>query len=290
MMATWQGSKTDGWKALDKENFQKIEHLVNGIPFNIFFARMVIEKKISGTVYVDDIQQPRACLIHHPYGMLLLAGEPEENFSASLKNFMLNNDSERTLWLQASENWHDEIDSLLGYDLKYFDGCQSIAYQLKSGVIRFRRLNFKFNKKKYLAQKKLQVPDGLELVETNGKLFSQFDGTVVARYFWDTPYDFIQGGRGFTLLDGEKIASASFSAFMIDNFLEIGIETAEDYRGKGHAEIVCRALIDYALENSLEPVWSCRGDNIGSKKLAERMGFEVSLELPYYGLRKNGTQ
>jgi len=274
-----------GWQLLDCAKYERIRHILD-IEFNVFFARQVLEGKITGLVHVDNVDVPKACLVHHPHGMLLLAGEPSPDFNAALKDFMLNNGNERTLWLQATDNWHEVIDNLLGHDLKYFDGCQSIGFQLRSGVVRFRRLNFRFNRVQYLAKQKITIPDGFEVVEIDSRIFSDFDGIVVPKYFWDTADDFLNDRKGFALLDSDNVASASFSAFMVDNYLEIGIETAMEYRGRGLAEIVCRALIDYALENGLEPVWSCRKDNAGSWKLAEKLGFEVSLDIPYYGLRK----
>jgi hypothetical protein len=36
----------------------------------------------------------------------------------------------------------------------------------------------------------------------------------------------------------------------------------------------------------LEPVWACRLENDGSYKLAQKLGFEPVLEIPYYRLSK----
>ncbi len=48
----------------------------------------------------------------------------------------------------------------------------------------------------------------------------------------------------------------------------------------------CSTLIEYCLENSYEPVWACRLENVGSYKLAEKLGFEMYGEVPYYRLSK----
>jgi RimJ/RimL family protein N-acetyltransferase len=68
--------------------------------------------------------------------------------------------------------------------------------------------------------------------------------------------------------------------------LEIGIETAEEFRRKGFAEIVCEAIIEYCIANKYEPVWSCRLENSGSYILAQKMGFEPIYKIPYYRLSK----
>jgi len=54
------------------------------------------------------------------------------------------------------------------------------------------------------------------------------------------------------------LEESAYSAYIHDNYLELGIETVEEYRGKGLAQYVCSALIDYCLQNNFEPVWSCR--------------------------------
>ena len=66
--------------------------------------------------------------------------------------------------------------------------------------------------------------------------------------------------------------------------LRIGIETAQPHKGKGYAFAACSALIKYCIENNYEPVWSCKKDNIGSYRLACRLGFEPTFTLPFYRL------
>ena len=91
---------------------------------------------------------------------------------------------------------------------------------------------------------------------------------------------------GFSLLKDGALASTSFAAFIVGQQVEVGIETLPEYRGKGLASIPCRAMLDHCIANNLIPKWSCRKDNTGSHKIAEKIGFELVLELPYYSLRK----
>ncbi|MCL1874757.1 MAG: GNAT family N-acetyltransferase [Synergistaceae bacterium] len=70
--------------------------------------------------------------------------------------------------------------------------------------------------------------------------------------------------------------------YLHDDKLEIGIETVEKYRGMGFARAACMALIDYCIENGLEPVWSCRLENTPSTNLAKSLGFFETMRLPYY--------
>ena len=88
--------------------------------------------------------------------------------------------------------------------------------------------------------------------------------------------------KAFTVMIDGKPASTAFTSARHDDKLEIGIETKTEYHGKGLGYIACAKLIEYCLEHQLEPVWSCRLDNIGSVKLSQKLGFVETLNMPYY--------
>ncbi|MDO8927801.1 MAG: GNAT family N-acetyltransferase, partial [Bacteroidota bacterium] len=126
--------------------------------------------------------------------------------------------------------------------------------------------------------------DEFKLVKTDAELFDQISGTVVPRYFWRNKKEFVQQGAGFSLMLEDEPVSTAFSAFAFETELELGIETQSLYQGKGLAQLVCSALIDFCLENNLEPVWACRLENTGSFQLAQKLGFEPVRMIPYYQL------
>jgi RimJ/RimL family protein N-acetyltransferase len=109
-------------------------------------------------------------------------------------------------------------------------------------------------------------------------------GTVVPMHFWTNAEQFCNHGIGFSLFYDNQLASTAYSAYVHDNFWEIGIETVEEYRGKGLAQYACAAFIDYCLLNNFEPVWSCRLENTNSCKLAQKLGFEIVSKRSYYKL------
>ena len=111
-------------------------------------------------------------------------------------------------------------------------------------------------------------------------------GSVVPQFFWNNADDFITDGIGYSLIEKDKIAATAYSAFVHGDKLEIGIETVEQFRGKGYAEKVCAKLIDYCLERNIEPIWSCKFENQASFKLAQKLGFEPTIMIPFYRLSK----
>jgi len=107
---------------------------------------------------------------------------------------------------------------------------------------------------------------------------------VIPSKFWNTPDDFLKEGSGFSVFYENELAATAFSAVVFKNQLEIGIETIQAFQGKGLAQFACMALIEECIERSLEPVWACRFENTASYKLALKLGFEVTVTLPFYKL------
>lgn len=149
-------------------------------------------------------------------------------------------------------------------------------------VLEYQRINFTFDKKNYDAFKKALPDKKLKIESTSKDVFEQLNGSVVPKAFWNNYSDFNKNGIGFTLFQDNLPASTAFASFVIDQKLEIGIETAEAYRGFGFAERVCSRLIDYCLEKGYEPIWSCNSGNIGSRRLAQKLGFIECKRIPYY--------
>ena len=273
-------------KILEKNNYKKLTLPLQQVTINNLFARAVIEQKVTGEVYVDDKNNPQTFYVIHPYGMTLLFGKSNNpSFNNSFKDYALNKTGSRNRyeWMQAFPNSWDNVLSELfnGYLIKSADNIS----KPEKGIIELNtRVNFKFSKEKYLANRKSVTNTDIQIVKTDRQMFRDMGGSVVPLYFWDSEDDFLQHGFGYSLFYKNQLASMAFSSYWFGNQFEMGIETKEAFRGKGLAEMVCSALIDYCLQNNYEPIWSCRLENTGSYKLALKLGFEPSLTLPYYRL------
>lgn len=270
---------------LHSNDYYKVSNLLLAVPVNNLFARAVVEHHVDGIVMVDDITLPRTVLVLHPYGMSLLFGDTSnENFKKEFKEYALNIDGNRKKveWLQASPEWDKVLDEL-------FAGSTRIISDNKKkeerNIIELQtRVNFKFNVEKY--QQYISSRDTLSIgvVRTSKEIFHDMKGTVIPTFFWKNSDHFMEKSIGFTALKDGKIGSTAYAAFIIDNYLEIGIETIEEFRGNKLAQYACSSLIDYALNNNFEPVWACRLENASSYFLAQKLGFEPTVYRPYYKL------
>jgi len=266
---------------LDKKDFYKVIESIKSVAFNNLFARSVVECKVSGKIYVDNIKNPKTYYVIHPYGMTLLFGDwNNHEFNNKFKNYALNlnNIRAKNEWMQVFPNeWNDVL-------LKLFNNSivKSENKINETEIIELNtRVNFKFNHSKYMIIEENTNPC-IEIVRIDKDIYENMPGTVVPKYFWDNKEDFLKNGIGFSLIYNSQLAATAFSSYIHENKLEMGIETVGNFRKMGFAEKVCCALINYCIENNYEPVWSCRLQNTGSYKLAKKIGFDPILELPYY--------
>ncbi|MDR2917894.1 MAG: GNAT family N-acetyltransferase [Tannerella sp.] len=254
----------------------RIIEQLNSVPFNTLFAQNVVNKKINGEIFVDNIDLPQTFYILHPYGMSLLSGKNNNEFNSSLIEYILNHDGKRKKveWMQAyPESWHTTLKKIEQDNNKPIPAIEIDV-----------RVNFKFNRVKYLETKQKNIDKNITIVRTGKDDFENIEGIVIPKYFWNNADDFVKNGIGYSLYYQDSLAAIAFSSVIDNKYLELGIETLEQFRNKKLAYEVCATLIDYCLAMGLEPVWACRKTNTASYKLAEKLGFEESLTTPYYKL------
>ncbi|AIQ48026.1 hypothetical protein R70723_20535 [Paenibacillus sp. FSL R7-0273] len=257
---------------------------------NTLFARTVLEQKITGKVYTDDADNPRAYYIAHPYGMSLVLGDTgNDAFIRAVSEYITNqNGSRRTAeWLQADPagEWTGVVDSIMASHNSAAGLDAGLQEEAGSRVIqRNTRVNFSLDRTAFSAAKKASGRQPAHPVPMTGEHFTALDQGVVPRFFWRDAAHFTAEGAGFVLLENGEIAAAAFSSCLSGGQLEIGIETMPAHRGKGCAFAASLALIEYCLDRGLESVWACRLENTGSYRLAQKLGFRPVRTLPYYRL------
>lgn len=273
---------------IEKEHYYRVAGLLTEVAFNHLFAQAVLEKKIKGVVFVDNYEVPTSFYIVHPYGMSLLSGNCEnEEFNKQLVDYLLNigQTRKRIEWMQVyPTGWSTQLSGLLGNQLLTKEQQNSGVLPDVSSVHveEQTRVNFKFNLNKYSEFRATLAELNGELRRTGEDEYHNMQGTVVPKFFWQSASQFLEEGIGFSLYVKGELACTSFSSFINEYQLELGIETVPCFRGKGYAIYTCAALIDYCLENGYEPIWSCRLENTGSYLLAQKLCFEPVHFHPFY--------
>jgi GNAT superfamily N-acetyltransferase len=279
-------------KLLPPDKYALAAPALRDVAFHNLFTWSVIERHVSGAVYVDHPESPKIFYIIHPYGMSLLYGDISEEFIYNtLKDYLLNKHEVRSKkeWLQIYPvQCEAQIDAALADKMIVADkdvGQKSPTENTGDiKVIKHTRINFKFNCDKF-ANFKTSLTENYQIVKTDDRLFRAIEGAVVPNKFWDSEEDFAKRAAGFTLVKGHEWITTAFSSFIHENLMDLGMETKPEYRKQGYAPYVCARLIDYCLANGYEPLWACSSGNLGSYYLAQKLGFEPVRYLPYYELK-----
>lgn len=281
---------------LNKNQYEKILIQLKSVPFNTLFARAVLESKVFGKVFVDNINKPKSIFIAHEYGMSLLFGDTENlEFNLELKKYLLNENKDRSNyeWLQVyPEKWNDKLkellnDKIINYSKLLDNYSKSEADILtekyrENHIIQWGRVNFIYKD----IDKAIFSKSEYEIKLIDSEIYDRIEGSVIPKFFWKSKELFLSVGIGYALMNGDDIVSIAFSSCKFDNVLEIGVETSEKYRNMGFAKHVCQELLSYCKKNNYSPIWACRLENTGSYLLAKSLGFEEVITLPYYELIK----
>ncbi|MCW3467084.1 GNAT family N-acetyltransferase [Chitinophaga nivalis] len=267
--------------------YYKLTAPIQQVTLNYLFARSIIEHQVAGRVYADQEENPTTFYVCHPYGLCLLFGDCNNPvFNEAFRNYALNTTKSRQTpeWMIAAPDaWHPVLAALFKDSLVKLEDNPHDAQD----VIELNaRVNFRFNKTKYLDSILQNRPENplIKTIPTDEYSYNAMKGNVVPAYFWKDAADFVKNGAGCSVYYNNELAATAYAAGIFDGQLELGIETQAAFRGKGLAYLACAGLIDYCLENELEPVWACRLSNTGSYRLALKLGFEPVQTFPFYRL------
>lgn len=122
-----------------------------------------------------------------------------------------------------------------------------------------------------------------EPVEANLRLLTEEDEAAFETFCGGITEEDLDGA--FVALDhwlvlgafegGKLVCAASMYPWDDSPLADLGVLTSPDYRGKGYARKVTRAICRLALENEYEPQYRCQLDNLASVALAKSVGVSL---------------
>lgn len=237
---------------------------LDDVPVFTGFARAVLARLIGGRVWRRD----GAAHALHGYGMSLVwGGGVGQAFPALIAHLNAGTYRDKDEWLQIDPRW----------------GHLDWEGQLRAE--RFDRVNFRFDRAAFAARYRASRPAaGWRIADLRENAFNLCGVHVSPHAFWKDYRALVAHGGGVVAEIGGEVGALAFAATRFDDWLEIGIETREAYRGQGLARAVAVAMIQKCLNDGLTPVWACRKQNTGSLRLAQSLGFVVTKELPFWRL------
>ena len=99
---------------------------------------------------------------------------------------------------------------------------------------------------------------------------------------WPSEERFYEQGFGvIALLAGEAIGWCT-AEYVSRDWCGIGIEVVEGYEKRGVATAMTARFVKECLRRRIHPHWECGADNLGSIRVAEKVGFERSEEATFW--------
>ncbi len=219
----------------------------------------VLEGVTRGQILVDDSPHARWAVVREAtYGTLYIGGEMNASLLATIiQSFRQVGEVGLGCWLDDPLN--EMITSQPDYDGRtlYFTERSSndaIAYEL---------------------------PAAFHLVQRDENLSPKsFDYESTLDSFGSIQ-KVLQHTLGVMILHEEAVICEAATGAPTQGRIEIGVTTAEDFRGQGFATIACAHLISMCEGQGYHTWWDCAKQNIPSTKLARKLGYRNEQEYRY---------
>lgn len=239
---------------------------------NVGFARAVLDGSVDGEVWTPAVPPGEAAYARHRYGMSLIWGDRlGDVFDEVVAHLAGRVQAAGTEWLQVDPRWAA---------LPWAEALRRAApgAQVTEDV----RANFAFDERLFASGREATAVAPGWVVDRLRAADFAVRGSVVPSAFWRDAAELLAHGGGWCARRDGVVGAMAFSSFPVyDGGVEIGIETRPEHRGRGLAAAVAGAMIHDLLESGATPVWSCRRGNVASYRLALRLGFVPTVELPY---------
>ena len=258
---------------LQPVNYSKITPIFKELENQIVIGS-VIEGNTRGEIYVNDLETPTFAVLWDKMDAILIDGILDDNYIESfaylvLKQFKPDAISRYLPFFHVyypNETWADVV----GNKLNSLSPRKVLKFYYE-----FDKLNKKreiiLNNNCILKRMDEDLLEKNELVNLN-KVIEWINS------FWPSIKQFLEKGIGYCVLQNKIIVSWCLSVFVSGKKVELGLETIENYRGRGYAKVVSSACIDYCLKHQLKPLWNCNAENMASVHVAEAVGFKRKKE------------
>jgi GNAT superfamily N-acetyltransferase len=102
------------------------------------------------------------------------------------------------------------------------------------------------------------------------------------RSMWPAEERFYEAGFGTLAVREDEIICWCTAEYVSRNRCGIGIETSPRYERRGVATATAGRFVEVARERSITPCWECNAANMGSIRVAEKVGFARQTEEVYW--------
>jgi len=257
---------------LEKEDYRNVEPLFVNEPLTYFqiVLNAIVAGNTSGRLWVDDVIAPNTMLMWDEGPILGLAGD-ESNGKCNKELDKLINRGIAPAAIARGNG---------GFKMFYSDGWEEVVGRL------FKDLSLQTRDRVIFLLDKLKdedwrdrIPDGCSVRQIDVELLRSDYLMNIERVkeeiacCWTSVGHFLNEGFGFCLITDDKIAAWCTAEYASGTNRGIGIETVEEYQGRGFATLTACAFVEYCMSNGLTPYWDAWKSNLASVAVAEKVGF-----------------
>lgn len=263
---------------LDKKDYPKIRPLLGtSEQINDLALNAIINGTNRGTIYVDNLEQPKTALIDViGINSIFIGNAKNESFINGLREFIDNQLKIDTyiscggtyfITVIKDEAWEKVLENVISH--RDYEPDYEQYYQLNINHFNTIKNRYKLLEKGYIIKKiDFEVINKYKIISD------------VLSEFWYSSEDFLKLGLGYCIIKDNRIISSCLSCSVHENHHEISVQTYyEEEMNKGFATLVCIAYLDDCIKNNIIPHWSSFETNIESISLAEKLGFEFKYKL-----------
>ena len=245
------------------DNYQKISHLLEQVDVEKVYPFSIMEGLQQGEVYVDNKDNPSVALIWHYCGFAYIVGKYDMDSIRDIQKMMHN----------PSRWYSNRMVLQTGTDSKLQEMILS-----DSAINKRERYIFNY------VNENISMPEFADcnLREITAENYDLLYGQIIPSFSWESKERFLRNGYGYCLMKDKKFLASAFSSGISKDYVDIGVETAGEFRGKGYGKIVALAMVKETLRRKKKPAWACDTLNEGSMRLACSVGFEVCGTHPWY--------
>ncbi len=265
---------------LPKDHFNRIQPLLHGFDYQLIVTA-VIEHTSPGRILVDDPDHPTSCFLSTPEGSFLAGNPNNTSFNRELGKYL----QERIIATKTSPADNKEL--ILSVFPKTWTKHFTTLFPTQTPKLiprhHYTCTQLKWNQ---------PVPNDFAITRIDHTLLANSSVSIpnhVTSWMtsnWRSQDAFLQHGFGFATVHQKQLVSWSLTDCVSENRCEIGIQTHPDYRRQGLATHTAAAAVDYGLHHGFQEIgWHTSVDNIGSIKVAEKIGFEKVTDYIWYLFR-----
>ncbi|MCW3982115.1 MAG: GNAT family N-acetyltransferase [Candidatus Bathyarchaeota archaeon] len=258
---------------LNQNDCEIVRPLFKELEYNLITSA-VIERTSPGRIYVDNTANPKTAFMCTVEGYYLAGYENNNRFNRSLNKLI----NEKTFAGDTVRK--NETAIFISFHPDSWESKMEAIFKGRSPLRAVRRHHVCTELK--ASNWKEQIPEGFSMRRIDRRLLGK-PGLKIPDHVtdwmeinWGSIHDFMEKGFGFCMLHGKEVVSWSIADCVSGNACEIGIHTRQDYRRRGLATLTAAAAIDYCLSHGFTSVgWHCDEHNLGSRGVAEKVGFEL---------------